>query len=763
MQQGILRRPVYNISVDAQVGGNKIALTNYEIERDLPDPFTSSPSFTSASGSLDGIAGPEVTTTVATPWDADTAWPPAGETGVEVTMDVGQGPVTSMTKGRVLGSNGSSSTREVHVEFSDRYQSLDKTITWEPLHRRMPSHESYAWDWTKMRYVSLLSGAITDTILRNCGWHMTPPKIGYTSLSIPATGTMWPEAGWCLTSGRAGGGYPSWGRAPWGFAVGDFVGNYRLAGSYSIKSRGRVELCVMAEPHTTYSRMSVLSPTNAGLFRLQWTSTQAQLYVRNASGAYQQAVAVPWTRGMIYATIEYVSDTQVRCIMRTDDVEWTPQLFTCDPLATTSIADRCDLVIQGLSSGFQVAFPSTSGGIFGWKSNVNYRPRIANANNLIVRPPVEGRNCLELLKEQAEAEAATFWIDEKGIFQWWDLARLEGRDPVETITAATDITDKGFSWEHTDAAVKSRVSVQWTDTLTEMHPEYTITLWQGNGETVQAGVAEEPKEAWIDVPENEVWIMPDTSILRVGTADVADFNNNIGSWYGAIIPGKTETENDRWAYPEDGSFLVTLEQVGITATAFKTTTQWTGSTAVVQQTLGLGTPSTLWKIRRGMDLPIIRGRGKVTTAKRLTYGVHLGPETAPEESIDTKWWLQFPDQAQYLADYVSARVTIPQPVLSSIDVAPMPGLEIGDVVEVFENRVLRATVRGVIVSDKRTIKATDDGITFDQGIALRPTHISANGVLWQEWAAFIRPMAWQGWATTQAGEQWQQWGAAPLE
>lgn len=763
MQQRILRREAYIPAVTATVGGRDVNLTSYEIERDLPDPFSSSPSFTAASGELVGIAGPEVTTTVATPWDADSQWPPVSETGVEVTMDIGQGPVTSMTRGKVLGSSGTSSSREVAVEFSDRYQSLDKTISWEPLARRMPAHDSYGWDWTRMRYVSLLSVSVTDTILRHCGWYISPPMIGYTALSVPANGTMWPESGTSLIAGRAGRGYPLWGRAPWGLVVSDFDGRYQLGGNYSIKSRGRVEMTAMTSESPDYSRISVASESNVGLFRLQWTSTQVQLFVRDPSGAYSLAVVVPRNEGFTYATIEYISDTSVNCIL-TSGTSRAEAVFTCSPTATTEVARYADFLIQGESNGFQVAFPSTSRSIEGWTSNVNMNQRVSNAPNLVVRPPAEGLNCLTLLKQQAEAEASTFWIDERGILQWWDLSRLEGRNPVETISAATDITDKGFTWSHEMSAVKSRVSVKWTETLTEMHPEYTITLFQGKAETVQPGAAEEPKEAWIEVPDNEIWIQPDTSLLRAGTNSMLEFNQGVGSWYGAVIPGKTDAEADRWAYDGGtgaGSFLMTLEKVS--PTAFKTTLQWTGSSEVVQRTPGLESISSLWRVRRNLDLPLIRGKGKITTADRITYSTQNGPSTAPEESIDTGWWIQLPEQAQYLADYVGARVTVPQPVLSSIDTAPLPGLELGDVVEVFENKVLRATVRGILVSDRRKISVSEDKMTFDQAITVRPTHILANGVTWQEWASFIRPLAWRGWASTQAGEQWQEWGAAPLD
>lgn len=765
MQQNIVRRAMYSPSVSARVAGREIGLTSYEIDRELPDPYSTSAGYTAASGSLTGLGGDEVTRSVPTPWDADSAWPPVGETAVEVSMDIGQGPVTSMAKGKVLGSDGDSSSREVNVEFSDRYQTLDQTISWNHVKASMPAHDVFGWDWTKMRYVGMLSSAVTDKIFRYCGWYVTPPMVGYTGLSIPAMGTMWPEAGENYTSGRAERGYPYWANTTWGVGVADFVGTYRVAGAYTVKERGRIEMTAMSDNQATYSRMNIEDSSSRGLYRLQWTSTQCQLYVRDTGGAYRQAATCPRYNGqLIYATVEYVTDTQVRCIIRCGDFNSGWQLFDCSNYATLNEVTDAGLIINDDSGAFQIGFPSNTGNLVGWKPNASINPRSGNRNHLLVRPAVEGENCLTLLKDQTEAEAGTFWIDEQGILQWWDLSRLEGRDPVETITSSTDITDKGWGWEHTEAAVKSRVSVKWKDPLSTWHPTYTITAWQGTGETLQAGG--ETSEYWVEPKDDdELWIMVDTAVQRVGTHDMLPFNQGVGTWYGGILPGRDEDEPDQWAYgsgdPGTGSMLFTLER--ITDRAFKASILWTGSREAVQKTPDFGVNSAMWRVRYNMDLPLVRCKGVIQFMDRITYSTQNGPDTAPEQVLDVGWWIQNEAQAQYTADYVGARVTIPQPVLSDIDVAPMPGLELGDVLEVYENRVLRATVRGILVRDSRKVSVSDTAMTFDQGLALRPTHIFANSVMWQEWASFIRPMAWQGWAAQQDGETWTQWGQNPTD
>src|SRR5690606_30012533 len=99
-----------------------------------------------------------------------------------------------------------------------------------------------------------------------------------------------------------------------------------------------------------------------------------------------------------------------------------------------------------------------------------------------------------------------------------------------------------------------------------------------------------------------------------------------------------------------------------------------------------------------------------------------------------------------------------QPVLSSVALIPVPGLQLGDMVEVRDTHVSRLTVRGVVVEDSRSINS---GMDMSHSVAIRPVAVSRNGVTWQEWAAVTSPKTWSQWATYEGGT-WQQWGTNPL-
>ena len=749
MQQPLSRRVVHTPSMSAVVNGEALDVSQVQVDRSLPDPLAGG-SLTAASASFTAVQGDDVVSAVATPWDPSSQWPPVPESPASVSMDSGAGPVSLMANGRVVSASGGTSGREVEVEVSDAYQSLDRPISWDGFSDAMPA----LTEATHQRYVSLHAAALTDRILRHCGWYATPPRLGYTVLSVPAMGTMWPEAGTCTSSTRKSSpGYPVMFTEPWGKGVSDVTATYSRAAEYTVKQRGRVEMTAIAG-RLTGGTMNLLAETSTyRRYRLSWTDTTAALWVTNSAGAWVSVLTRPRVLGsFIYATVEYVSDTSVRCILRVDGstVEATTPVhadLTTLPLVSFTIdGDAC-------GAGFQVAFPTTTGALTGWSRNAVIYDRTSQANALTVAPPVYGENCADLLAEQCAAQNATYWIDETGVLRWWDLARLESRSNAATLTSDDDIAEGGFTWDHFLSSVKRSVTVNWREPVVQGGWRTATDLWRGSGQTIETTGTDNPLEDWITVPDDEVWIMPDLSPGRVGDS-YGDFNYGWGSWYGGVIAGSGD-DTDKWAQLE-GSLLMTVERVN--DRSFKTWVQWTGVKPVAQRTPSEKVASALWSVRRNMDLPIIRGKKKYTFGDRVFEAAQKGPDTAPDHAIDAGWWIQNEAQAQFTADYAAARVTVPQPVLSSVALIPFPGLQLGDMVTVVDDSVSRLTIRGTVIEDSRSIDA-DMGMSH--AVAIRPVSVSRNGVTWREWAQVARPKSWKQWSTNQ-NSTWQQWGTDPL-
>lgn len=747
MQQGIVRAEVYQPAVAATIGGYAVDASSMRVDRAMPDPVAGV-ALRAADVSLDVTDGPDVSGRVATPWDPSTVWPPAPEAPASVSMDTGAGSVPVLTNGRVAAVDGSTSTRAVSVDLTDRYQSLDKTISWDPVAEAMPPITSAG----ARRFVGMWTTSITDQILRHCGWYCTPPTQGYSVLSVPAQGTLWGERGLCASAGSAAGAgtdYPRFGVTPWGIGTEDASATYTVSGDYSIKSRKRIELSALTSSTGGTGRVTANTGTDGGLVRLAWSNSTGNVWIGGDGMTLAAVATVARADGLLYATVEYVSDTSVRVILRSGSNTETATVTVPASIATGAVT-TCSILADGnRSGGYQVAFPTSSGALASWKPNAVIHGRTTRLNRLIARPAVQGESCVDLLAQQCEAESATYWIDETGVLQWWDLRQLEDRNTVATLTSIDDLTDSGFSWSHDLSQVKSGVEVKWREGLQELASGPTIDLWQGSGITLISGTV---SESWVNVPDDEVWLVPDLNLRPPSTdPDDTDFNYGVGSWYGGVIE-----DTDTWAH-NVGTLSGSITQV--TPGSFKLALSWKGTGRVVMRTISKDvTGSSLWMRRRDFDLPILRGRSKVTFADRTTAGTATGPAGAPEHSIDAGWWIQYETQAQYTADYAAARLTVPQPVLSAVDLIPVPGLQLGDIVTVRDDHVTRLTIRGVVTADTRSVEV---GRPLSHAVRIRPLEVSRNGITWVEWATVARPKSWREWYLNQQST-WAAWGADPL-
>lgn len=748
MQQGISRRDVYIPKVSASIGGRDVDVDAMTVDRELPDPLESG-SLTAATVTLAATEGSDVETSVATPWDPGSQWPPVPESSTTVSMDTGAGMVSVLRDGRITEVDGGVTSRQAEVEAADKYQSLDRTISWGAVMDIMP----HTGEATLPRYVSMHTMSITDMILRHCGWYSTPRRPNYTMLSVPAQGSLWPERGWVTESGRMDGAYPYWSLSDWGLAAADVDASYTLqGGGYTLASRGGVEIAAMTQTSMMSSPGTMYLDVHAGegRIRLSWTDDHTFLRLRNPGGEYFTAVTTPRRDGLLYAVVEYVNATTLRCSIRSGGGEVVENVTVASGLTSGEMRDA-RIWGQGRGGGYIVAAPGQLGTLSDWTPNAVLYPRPSNRNTLRVRPAVEGENCVDLLKDQCEAECATYWIDETGVLRWWDLSRLEDRRTDATLTSADDITDAGFTWSHTYSSVKSRASVKWRDPAVLMSWRTSIDLWQGKGSTLQPG---DVLEDWLSVPDEEIWIMPDLTLSRVGD-NFRDYNYGIGSWYGGIVTGEDDVES--WAQLH-GSLLMSIERV--TDKAFKTWTQWTGDVTAQQRTPSERMSSSLFLARRNQDLPIIRGKARVTMIDRITYSAQSGPDTAPEHEIDAGWWIQNQEQAQFTADYAGSRLTVPQPIISSVGLIPIPGLQLGDMVEVQDTHVTHLTIRGIITADSR---AVDSGMSLSHEVSIRPVSASKNRVTWDDWGTVMEGQQWQTWGQRQQPDTWDEWGSDPLE
>lgn len=745
MQQGLPEGEAFEPEVSVRLGSLDVDASRVDIDREMPDPLLQG-GFTAAMGTVLATVGADAADHVPTPWDPSTVWPPVPEAFARIRTDMGDGSVQSLT-GRVSAVSGGTSGREVTVEVADRYQTLDRPISFRALGSRMPHPEPGEYT----RYVGLNTLSITDMILRRCGWYATPPLLGHVTLSVPANGTMWPEVGNLETSGAylSDNIFPIFWRVPWGLGVTQVDATYGMQpATHSVKSRGRMELAAMTNFISADRNWTYLSAQAAnGEFRLEWTPDSVRVLATNSAGNLFTAANIARSDGLAYAQIEYVTDSTVRVTLQSGSVSQTETVSVRSSIVTGPIATA---TIKGdhLGGGFQVAFPSQGGTLTGWSPTVRMRRR--DSSHLIdVWPPMQNVNCADLLREQCEAEAATFWIDEQGVLQWWHLDELDKQTNMATLTADDHMAEGGFSWSHELSAVKSGVSVEWKNVSVSVWSELMFDLWRGSGQSLDPG---QTLEDFITVPDDEVWIVPDLDFFRTGTTgdSFGDYNRGVGSFYGGIVRSE-----GAWAQSV-ANLAFTIER--ITDATFKYTLRWEAAVLGVElKTPPAEASSALSMNRRSENLPILRGKSKYKTVDETYTAAQAGPSAAPELSIAGGWWIQRESQARAVADYVASRVTVPQPVLSAVDVVMWPGVQLGDVITIREDAVSHLTIRGLVVGDSRSM-----GDGFSHSLAVRPIAVARDGVTWAEWGEFMQGSAWNSWGSSQAGKSWTQWGNDPL-
>lgn len=747
MQQGIPTADVLEGRVDVSLGGVAVDPVGVSVDREFADSLPGGGAFTAASGSVSYVPGPDVSDRVATPWDP-TPGVPMVEEAVSVSMDVGLGPVSVLPYGRVSDTSAGTDSRVSQVGFTDLYRSLDRDITWDGMAARMPAEGDAAY-W---RNPGLFGVSIVDRIFRHCGWYATPPMDSGALVSAPMQGSAWAERGKVTRAERlsAPGAAPGWITSPWGMVATDLNLTYEPSASRALSS-GAFEITAMLPPSSGTAR--VVCWFGGRRIQLTWTDASVLVSAETGANSFTQLVSLARTpeATAVTARITRRGAGVVQAAIRTNAETYATgtDVLMGDAYLTAPLS-HVTVLGDGRCGAFQVA-QSTAWLADGWKPSAVIRARAGIPNRLKVLPPVIDQNCASMLQQLAQAEYATFWIDEKGVMQWWDIDRLEAQPQVATLTTADHVTR--LEWSQALSSVYRRAVVAWKSTLTDASFRNRITLWRGRGETVTAGSGEVAEEI-IQPPSDEVWLMPDLTLDKLNF-EGDGYNLGVGSWFGGVWE-----QTDSWAE----ALTVTAEKI-VGDTLKVTTTTSTGGTvgSILQRTPSPGATSWVWAGRRNDDLPVVRGKMKYTLLDEATPSSQSGPPMAPEFTVDCGWWIQYADEAQWLADKYASRVTIPSPELGEVGIKPFPGLQLGDKITISAPDVVGLQIQGIVYADSRSISA-GSGFSMEHTIRVRPISVSRNsGVTWEEWRASLAAgMTHTQWADTQSGKTFQQWGSAPL-
>lgn len=724
---GVRNTDVYQVQANLWINGTDVAtdVQSVSVERDIPSGLPGSGGgLRAASGSVTATRGDDVSSQVQHPWNRTGNWPPQPMDSVRLDLSDGESSWQQL-HGAVDGAVGDASSRQVSFDMVDHYQALDRQVTIEPLLDAMPALEEAA----TARYIGLQSSYVTDRVLRSVGRFATPPMASGCIVSAPLMGSTWPERGVLNSSIRnTDGAYPAWTGTNYGVAVQDVDARYAPAihsGENGVFNRP-LEITAEWLPNMEGSNIRVyFGATN--YLSIVFTATSAVVrFTNTANMNIRTAVRVDaaGTKQRVTARFTLSGNTlsaSVRSSMGNGDViDEGSGSITVPAGSFSSPMTEVRIVGPGTIGAFQVGFPATPFPVVGYERSAVISTTSTARNALKVLPSIVNVKATSLLNSQANAELASWWIDETNVLRWMDRGTLRSRPPVGTLTTADHV--KNITWAHNFESVRSSVTVKWKDPIVDRRWRTDLTLWESSGGKIYEG---DVQEEIISVPADEVWIMPAGVDLtpqqglkvRVTASNTAAemLRINYGQW--TIVGGiRTDTSgnqalsssiNARFTKITDDAFKVTVTCGSITTGA-----------GLLQLPTETGVLPGLWSAERGRNLPVLRGKGKAKLVDAATTSATTGPANAPEHIIDAGWWIQYPEQAQAIADAAAAIVTVPQPMITGLDIVPVFNLQLGDVVTVNAPDVMGITITGVVTSNRLGIDF--ESASVDQSISLRP-------------------------------------------
>lgn len=668
-----------------------------ELSSSLPAQVTSASGITAATGSIEWNVGEDVANRSAHPWDGN-EFPPKPSDEVVVFMGYGDVMARQLT-GVIDSSNGSIAEGDVSSSVVDPIDKLNQPISFPAHLSVMPPHEENG----PFLLVNNSPIFTTDRVLRACGFNATPPVDTGCILSVPLMGSAWPEVGRVDSASQQGfpAFPPSFNASHWGLAANSIEASYTP--DLSNWPTGRLDKNLQI----TVKVRNVTSSDGTTAIRAWWGVTRVTLAI--TADRKIQAVGYDGTTAVTVAEMSTAAawSADVFTLRVTPAGAFTiyasngataTGAYTLPSTMTTTNLTRVQITGPHLTGphigGVQVGFSTAPT----WT-----RPQTAtltpSASNLGLPafPRIDGRNALAVLKEQAEAECASIWIDEFGVFRWVNRNQLTTAAPVATLTALEDLLDVG--WESDASGVRSRVVLKYRQAAISRSDVSNMLAWQGGGGSMDGAqtnvqFAEPAADVdWIDVDEAPQLTADGTWLDR--------FNWGHGSWVGGIEESDTA---ESWAQLANAGFGATLEKLGLFAYQITTT----AGTPSAGRTIELRTPTKAYSAglrssKAEMNLPILRAKAVVEWTDRTLTGAVFGPVNAAALEHEVGPWVQDAAALQAVADWLGEQVSAPRPVLRDVRVIPDFRRQLGDVVWVEDPENMRIRLRLLITKIGTTV------------------------------------------------------------
>jgi hypothetical protein len=656
------------------------------VVRSIPDPIDARPGLIASTATIEWADRDDAHTGQESPWTPG-AVPAPGDLA---TVEVGyKGAQARVLTGVVDHSTGTV-PGPMSSELMDDFTRLNRPVTLPPLMATMPPYA----DGGAFRRIGITPTHFPDRLLRTCGYYATPRARPGTVVSVPLMGSAWPEFGDLRSASMSGDAtaQPTWAAVPWGQAARGLIAQYTPTSFHPVNSDFEITVCV--GPAGTSGSSRVVAYWGTQFVRVLVGSTRT-VQLAGFIGGVTTTVASLTAAQMAGATV-------VRA-------RWTPAgswSLTTD----TGVAVSGTLAVPGawvdtVPDTVEVSVPSNTtplGGLLvGFYGAADVPPPFERTAHLTpaafpatlgASPAIVRRRVSDVLREQAQAELASFWIDDVGHVQWRNRDEMVNGSPVRDLTAEDSLISLG--WELGSDSVVSSVTVTNRAPRTSAAVRANITVWEGRGESLESG---QTLQEVIHPPADEDWVMVNDNLnAATPTApDLGGFHRGRRSWFGGVRVSDGTTA-DVWVSTSD----IPLTQLDPRSYQYLYTAPTMPAETVMQMRVSKD-DTTIWAQWRNHNLPIVRAYGRVAWADEQFTSAIVGPSTAPEFVHDAGWWVQHPTARQSLATYIAQRRTAPLPRIRALSVVPDARLERGDIVTVSDPSVagiwLRCLVLGITI------------------------------------------------------------------
>lgn len=646
-------------------------------------------------------------------------WGPVFPKNEHVTIDVGYGEaLVRQFTGWIDGLSGSPLQASRSVQLIDEVDALDQRVTIPPMLSAMPTRLT---SQTGYRLVSLSPLYITDRVLRACGFYATPQAWGQCVFSAPMMGSSWPEIGDVDVSH----GYtdpddrgPHHVKTHWGAGVRNgFVQWLPDMSQWS----GRL--------NRSFQMITVVAHRSAATASTRWTCWWGDYGVRfqvdSARQVYARIIHGDTVLGGVTLSASLVEDADV--FTARIDPDGTVQLFASNgqqDTATVSLPTAMrssNLTLVELDANeHAIAIGGLQASFSSWNAhNIARNAHLATysfVNNLWATRGYENVRARDVLREQAEANLDAMWLDEHGHFRWISRHDLEEGAPVGTLTSTADLLD--LPWQYPVKSDFSRVEVSSSFPNRSYSRRTAITVWQGSNQSMDSG---DESTTIINVPSDEEWIDVATPV-RFPAAPLADVRRGRGSLYGGVLTRDNEQDD----YATGSQLYQTFRRINHSTFAIESRANppagWTVEQRFLDRAYGRFDEE---------KLPILRARAKIQWEDRHNTGASTGLVGRPILEHDAGPWVQRDDEVQNLADWIAARVTNAEPILSGVPIVPDPRIQKGDVYWLQDTDAYRVRLRVLVMATSLRFEAGPPA-ELSQSIMCRVIEIQRTGTTLDE-------------------------------